>query len=316
MPSTEPKRDFGIFDLGSNPLLVKELRGRVRGIRAFIVITGYLMLISCFASLIYFAYTQSLSSSPVDVTDASNAGKVLFASVTLLEILMVTFITPAFSAGAITGERERKTYEMLRATLLPARKVVLGKLTAALAFMFLLVLAAVPLVSLAFLLGGVSLVELILAFVVVVLTALMFTSLGLVFSTLVKTTLVATVLTYASALIVTLGVPLLMLITGVLIDPYLYTPSTGGWIGEAIMTYILYVGAAFSPITTAIFTEMTLLEENTIWAYQAQVGISGTGTLRSIWVPSPWIPFVVLYILFAAIAIWIAILRVRRQERY
>ena len=91
-----------------NPLLVKELRGRMRGARAFVVLTVYLLLLSCFTAIIYYAYSASargLGGGP----DMAYLGKTVFASVILIEIFMVTFITPAFSAGAISGERERKT---------------------------------------------------------------------------------------------------------------------------------------------------------------------------------------------------------------
>ena len=40
-----------------NPLLTKELRGRMRGARAFVVLTVYLLLISCVASIIYYSYS-------------------------------------------------------------------------------------------------------------------------------------------------------------------------------------------------------------------------------------------------------------------
>ena len=43
----------------SNPLLLKELRGRMRGARAFVVLTVYLLLLSCFTSIIYYAYAAS-----------------------------------------------------------------------------------------------------------------------------------------------------------------------------------------------------------------------------------------------------------------
>ena len=42
-------------------------------------------------------------------------------------------MAPSFAAGSITGEKERKTYEMLLASPLRPGAIVLGKLVASLA---------------------------------------------------------------------------------------------------------------------------------------------------------------------------------------
>src|SRR5690606_31149931 len=98
-----------------------------------------------------------------------------------IEMMLVAFIAPAFTAGAISGEREHQTYELLRTTLLAPSKLVLGKLLAALFYVLLLLLAAVPLQSIAFFFGGVAETEVILAFVILFVTALLFCTMGLYF---------------------------------------------------------------------------------------------------------------------------------------
>ena len=295
----------------SNPLLLKELRGRMRGARAFVVLTVYLLLLSCFTSIIYYAYAAS-SRGPGGGPDMAYLGKVVFASVVMIEIFMVAFITPAFSAGAISGERERQTYELLRTTLLSARKLVFGKLTSALTYMFLLILAAVPLESLAFVLGGVVVEELALALVILLVTAFAFAVIGMFFSTLARTTLVSTVLTYSTALVTTIGIPVLLALSATLFGPLMYGgygSSTPSWAVRAALNYALYITAGLSPITAAIFTEMALEEENTIWFFFTSVG-SG----RSIWIPSAWMVYTVAYVGLALVLLLVIVLRVRRQE--
>ncbi|MDY6877881.1 MAG: ABC transporter permease [Chloroflexota bacterium] len=293
-----------------NPLLVKELRGRMRGARAFVVLTVYLLLLSGFTAIIYYAYSASVRG-PSGGGGMAYLGKVVFASVVLLEIFMVTFITPAFTAGAISGERERKTYELLRTTLLPARKLVAGKLTSALTYMFLLILAAVPLESLAFVLGGVVVEELVLALVILLVTAFAFATIGIFFSSLVRTTLLSTVLAYATALLATVGLPILLTISAALLDSFAYGYSSPGpsWVVQAITNYALYLTAGLSPITAAIFTEVTLEEESTIWFFWESVG-SG----HRILIPSAWIVYAVFYLALALVLLLVTVLRVRRQE--
>jgi ABC-type transport system involved in multi-copper enzyme maturation permease subunit len=304
----------------SNPILIKELRGRMRGARAFIVLTVYLLLLSCFTSVIYYAYSVS---GPGGGLEMAYLGKTVFASVVLIEIFMVTFITPAFTAGAISGERERKTYELLRTTLLPARKLVFGKLTSALSYMFLLVLAAVPLESMAFMLGGVVVEELGLALVILLVSAFFFATVGLFFSSLVRTTLASTVLAYTTALLATIGLPVLILVfAGVAMDPIMYGHSSStipSWVWEAVVMYTLIFVASLSPISSAVLTKVFLEEENAILYFWHDLTYTYTGPGHSaahrILIPSPWIIFTVAYLGLALVLLLLTVLRVRRQAR-
>ncbi|NJO84023.1 MAG: hypothetical protein HC828_15375, partial [Blastochloris sp.] len=155
-------RDLKAFRF--NPVMIKELRGRMRGVRAFAVLTVYLGLMSGFALLLYLVYNSF--SRGTGSSAAGEIGRVLFMGVVGIELLLIIFIAPAFTAGAITGERERQTYDLLQTTLLSSPSFVIGKLESALGYIVLLLLAGVPLQSIAFLFGGVSELELVLSFVI------------------------------------------------------------------------------------------------------------------------------------------------------
>jgi ABC-2 type transport system permease protein len=303
-----------------NPLLIKELRGRMRGARAFIVLTVYLLLLSCITSVIYYTYGVSISGPGGGPADMAYLGKAVFASVVLIEIFMVTAVAPSFTAGAISGERERKTYELLRTTLLSARQLVWGKLASALAYTILLILATVPLESLAFLLGGVVVEELALALVILLVTAFAFAALGLFFSSLARSTRVSTTLTYATTLLATVGLPVLLFISAALLGPLTYgfsPPATSrvgqaipSWVVQAVLTYALYLTAGLSPVTAAIFSEITLEEESTIGFFWVDVDPT-----HRILIPSAWIVYVVVYLALALLLLLWTVLRVRRQEQ-
>ena len=293
----------------SNPLLVKELRGRMRGARAFVVLTVYLLLLSCFTSIIYYAYVAN-TSGPGGGAEMAYLGKTIFASVVIIEIFMVTFITPAFTAGAISGERERKTYELLRTTLLSARKLVFGKLASALTYMFLLILAAVPLESLAFVLGGVVVEELAIALVILLVTAFAFAAIGLLFSSFLRTTLASTVLAYIVALMLTIGLPVLMLISVALLDSLMYDFDPPIWIVEAGLMYLLFFLVSLSPVSAAIATEIMLEEENAILYFWYDID-----STHRIPIPSFWIIYTLVYLALALVLLLITVLRVRRQAR-
>ena len=294
--------------LARNPVVIKELRGRMRGPRAFLVLTTYLLLMSGFVTLLYMVYVASTNS----VGSGANTqivGKFVFGAVVGIELLLVCFIAPAFTAGAISGERERQTYDLLRTTLLSAQALVFGKLASALSYIVLLLLAALPLQSLAFLLGGVAPEEVLIASVLLLATAFLFGTSGVFFSSLMRRTLASTVLTYAFALLATLGLPLILLAMVPLVNIFFVNTSPPPEL-FAFLMYGLWVFIATNPIATAIATEVVLIEEHTAFFFQMPLNQGVT-----IWLISPWIPYVVFCLLLGALMVAGSIMAVRRSER-
>jgi ABC-2 type transport system permease protein len=294
--------------LTANPVIQKELRGRMRGNRAFVVLTVYLGLMGLFTVLLYLAYTASTAN--VYGPSSQIAGKVVFAGLVGIELFLVCFIAPAFTAGAISSERERQTYELLRTTLLPAHSLVLGKLTSALSFIVLLLFAAVPLQSLAFLLGGVAPEEVMISLVVLLVTSLASGTAGIFFSALMKRTLGASVLTYAFALVSVLGLPLLMITFIPAYDIFFYGyGSSPSPLLQAILIYAFGILVCLNPLATALFTEIILVDQ------QSALGMTyalSNGT--SIPLVSPWIPYTFFCLFFSLVVTLITIQMVKRRE--
>ena len=158
------------LNLRANPIVVKELRSRMRGARAFIILTGVLVLLAGVSYVFYrivLAATR-YSNSPI----GPQIGYTLLVALMLVEMLIVCFITPAVTAGAISGEKEKLTYEMLFTTPLRPSSILWGKLLSALAYVFLLILASIPMASLVFVYGGITLADMVKAMAVLVATAI------------------------------------------------------------------------------------------------------------------------------------------------
>jgi ABC-type transport system involved in multi-copper enzyme maturation permease subunit len=289
----------------------------MRGPRAFVVLTVYLLLLTCLAVLVYYASVVG-SSGPAAQPRLASVGAAIFGAVFLTELFLVAFITPAFTVGAITGERDQMTYELLRATLLSTRQVVSGKLTAALTYVGLLILSAIPLEGLAFMLGGAVIEELLVAQLVLAVTAVAFGALGLFFSSLAPTTLTSTVLTYAVALMTVVGLPLIIfLLLGLLGGPILsgYGAPDLPFVVRAVLFYGAYVVASASPVVAAIISKVVLVEEGALWFFRLDLaGATALSGRREIVVPSGWIVCSVLYLGLAAVLLLWTAMRLQRQE--
>lgn len=296
---------WGIFNrLAGNPVVRKELRGRMRGRRSFVLLTSYLGLISLMIGVIYLILSQDFSYSQWNPEFRQTVGKAIFSSVVLLELLMVTFIGPALTAGAITTEREKQTFDLLRTTLLPARDLVLGKLGSSLTYLLLLVFAAMPIEGLAFMLGGVGLGELLVSTLMLVVTALFFCTLGLFFSSFVKRTLVATVSAYATILISSLLLALfLFLITYFASNSFdLISDNENIWI---ILLWLLF---STNPLLSAIASEAILIQDQSLFVTNSFLG-------NNLWLPSPWILFSIIYLTLTLFLISMSIRFVNRPDR-
>jgi ABC-type transport system involved in multi-copper enzyme maturation permease subunit len=227
-----PLRDF--VDAVAT-IMVKELRSRMRGRRAFVVLTLYLAIL---AAIAYGAYLVTAPSArlqgqvdfdPFGVTPlnaSASIGQAIFTLLSLFQLLLVCFIAPAFTAGAISLEREKQTLDLLVSTPLRPGGIVVGKLVAALAFVFLMIVAGLPVSALVLMYGGVTVDDLLRQQVVLFASALGFGAIGLFFSALVKRTQAATVLTYSSMLALTIGSVLIyifwsqMLLRGDAVDAF------------------------------------------------------------------------------------------------
>jgi ABC-type transport system involved in multi-copper enzyme maturation permease subunit len=299
--------------LTRNPVVLKELRGRMRGARAFAVLSVHILVMSAFVILLYTIYGAA-TSNPYSGMERQLLGKFVFGGVVAIELLLVCFITPAFTVGAISGERERQTYDLLRTTLLSASSLIFGKLAVALSFVLLLLLAAVPLQSLAFLLGGVAPEEVLIASVVLIATAFLFGTAGIFFSSFMRRTLGATVLTYAFSLLATVGLPILLLAVLPVLSLFSYT-STPPLVVQILLIYAFGLLIATNPIASAITTEVILVSNHTVFYFTAPVYNPVSGSTVNLPLISPWLPFTLFCFAVGTVLILLSIQVIRRVER-
>ena len=136
---------------------VKELRGRMRGRRAFVILTLYLLLVAGFAWMVESITERSFACGFTSSFSASaEIGRAMFFAIIILLTLVTLILAPASTAGAISLEREKQTLDLLTTTPISSLAIVLGKLFSALSWIFLLLLASIPIVALVFTFGGVA----------------------------------------------------------------------------------------------------------------------------------------------------------------
>jgi ABC-2 type transport system permease protein len=283
--TTLPRRSFSsLREFGSSVLTImsKELRSRFRGRRAFLVLTIYIGVLALIA---YGAYINSIAQarvpgelfapdgSSVSVVNASAiVGQAIFAMLSVFQLLLVAFLAPAFTTGAISLERERATLDLLITTPLRPGAIVVGKLMSALAFVLLMILAGIPVSALVLMYGGASVDNIVQAQVVLLVSAIGFGVIGLFCSALIKRTQSATVIAYSAVLFLTVGTFFIW---------RLWTAALSGTAPEALGVpnrapeQLLYVNPAVAMIEIVADTEITTSDMGKIMAE-----IRGTGGIQ------------------------------------
>lgn len=287
-----------------NPVIIKELRGRMRGRRAFVSLTLYILLISLLIGSIYATVALSSPITRFDPSYRQSIGKAIFSVVVMLEFLMIGFIGPSLTAGAITSERERRTFDLLRTTPLSAHALVLGKLGSACMYLLLLVITGLPIQALAFLLGGVGLEEIVVSSLILITNILFFCTLGLFCSSFTKRTLTANVTSYSLILLGGLGLGLAYFALAMYASPLLGTRSTTA---ESFVALVAWSLTATNPFSASIVSEVLLTTNQTLFFGKAPAG--------NIYIISPWILHIALYLVLTAIMLFFSTLFVKRPDR-
>jgi ABC-2 type transport system permease protein len=217
-------------DLARNPIVEKEYRTRMRTWRSSCALMACVLIVGGIGWLI-FALISGITAR-FSQSNAVNYGLVLFVVLLILQEAVLTFITPALTAGAITGERERQTLDLLLCAPISAVGLLWGKLVGSMAYVLLVLLVLAPVFSLTLLFGGVALHQIVIGLAVTVMSALTIASVGLFFSTVFRRTIPAMVLAYIATFVLVVGVLL------------------GGWVYQWASLAMTY-GAASNSYTTA-----------------------------------------------------------------
>src|SRR5262245_42418015 len=176
-----------------NPVLQRELLVNLRMARAFVLLLLYQMLLG---AVVYFAWPQDtrldLTANSASIQQTKRLVNLFFVG----QFVLASMMAPSFASGSITGEKERKTYEMLLASPLRPAAIVLGKLIASLTHLGVLIFASLPIVMLCLPLGGVSLYEVLAAYLGLILSVVSFGMISVACSAYFQRTSASLVVSY------------------------------------------------------------------------------------------------------------------------
>ena len=185
-----------------NPMIRKELRQRMRERRSWVLPSLYLLVLGAAVAFAYFMSTED-SAFEMPARQGAQVGIAVFAVVAYTQMTLLLLLAPVLSAGSLTIEKEQRTLAMLLTSLLSPAEIWFGKFASAVLFLALLLMSALPVLSLAFSLGGVGPQELVRATAMTLLVLASMSAVGLYFSSIFRRSVHSTAVSYAAVIALT-----------------------------------------------------------------------------------------------------------------
>jgi ABC-2 type transport system permease protein len=188
----------------TNPMILKELRQRLRERRAWLLPTLYLLVLAGTVSFAYYGITDPEMGGNQEEVQGADIGELIFLTVVITQMVVLLFMAPVFSAGSLTIEKEQRTFSGLLTSLLTAPQIWWGKFFAALLYLLLLLFSALPLLSLSLAFGGVDPIQILEAVGSTVLVLASICSLGLWCSSMFRRSVHSTAACYGFVLVLSI----------------------------------------------------------------------------------------------------------------
>ena len=164
----------------SSPLLIREIRIFLRSNKAFLCLFMFLGALVLTVMMNWSPFVEHWRPG----RDIAQGARIFFHSLACGHLSLIILLMPFLLAPSIVEEREKNTLDLLISSPISIAHLVLAKLFSPLLFVFLLLTAALPILALCFLGGGLGMIDVLNAYLVMLATSVVYSCLGLLCSTL------------------------------------------------------------------------------------------------------------------------------------
>ncbi len=179
-----------------NPIVKKDLQVTARSMRISWGLFAYEAVLTM-AFLLALTVIQRTSNGYYSSGNVYSHLIYLFPVLSVAQVCIVALIVPVITASAISGEKERQTFDIMLTTCMSPFSIVLGKVMSAVLRILFFVAAGMPIMALAFVVGGLSWSYLFYFVLTIILLSLLSGSIGILCSAICRRSITAVILSYA-----------------------------------------------------------------------------------------------------------------------
>lgn len=182
----------------------------------------------------------------IDASENQRFAEQFMLAMLLAQLAVMVLLTPAYAAGTIADEKERRTWQYLLCTDLSNREIILGKFFGRVVFLIGVLMAGLPVLALTALIGGIDPLFLGFGYLFTTSTVVMLSALGIAAAVYASTFRGAMFRSYGmTCLYVFFGCGLHPLLSPFAVLPMLYAARTN-------LSSFLFMGFGYMAIQLAI----------------------------------------------------------------
>ena len=191
-----------------NPILSFSATRRMRSFKTLMIALAWL-LVMLGAALLIMGHLFGTEASIYSLRSGVSCYQILI----IVQFVLIVLVAPAMTSGAIAGERERQTLELLLVTNTRSFRIVWGKAMESFAMLALLTVCGLPVMCLTLIAGAVTLPQILAGELFLLVMAFAAVCVGVLSSAIAKSTVGSSILSYVILLAIGLlaSVPLLII---------------------------------------------------------------------------------------------------------
>lgn len=234
-----------------NPIVKKDLQVAARSMRISWGLFAYEGILTL-AFLLALLVIQQETSYFYNSSNVYSYLVYLFPVVAIVQVCIVALIVPIITASSISGEKERQTFDIMLTTCMSPFSIVVGKVFSAVLRILFFVAASLPIMGIAFVVGGLSWMNLLYYLLTIVMLSIFSGSVGILCSAFCRKSITAVILSFA----------MYFGVFGLTFLPLLFSALFGkGKIGESILPLLFNPIAFFEEFFMQIMTGSSLLAD-------------------------------------------------------
>lgn len=181
--------------LHMNPIVKKDLKVASRSIRLSISLFAYEGVLVLALILALYIIENSIRSI-YNTDNIYSYMMYIFPVLAVSQVGIVTLIMPIITASAISGEKERQTFDIMATTCMSCFSIVCGKVISAMMRILFFVVASIPIMALPFVVGGVKWSTLFYFLLTIILLCIFSGSIGIMCSSFCRKSIMAVIMSF------------------------------------------------------------------------------------------------------------------------
>lgn len=185
-----------------NPIVKREVKVQSRSMKICWGVFIYELILA----LVFFVAMIVIEQGNIYSTNNIYSALVwLYPVLAITQLVILGIVVPVRTASAISGEKERQTFDIMMTTGMTPFSIIWGKVMTAIVQSMFFVVASMPVMALSFVIGGMSWSYLFWFLGVALLVSFFAASIGILCSSLCKKSISAVIMSYAFYIIFFVG---------------------------------------------------------------------------------------------------------------